>query len=71
MGMPQKPHQKSHTTEIIMRNFAIVTDSASDLPAEYFEEHDIACVDLGFNLDVMRMLDAATRSSREGREVEL
>ena len=34
-----------------MRNFAIVTDSASDLPAEYFEEHDIACVDLGFNLD--------------------
>ena len=34
-----------------MRKFAIVTDSASDLPAEYFEEHDIACVDLGFNLD--------------------
>ena len=34
-----------------MRNFAIVTDSASDLPAEYFQEHDIACVDLGFNLD--------------------
>ena len=28
-------------------------------------------LDLGFNLDVMRMLDAATRSSREGREVEL
>lgn len=34
-----------------MRNFAIVTDSASDLHAEYFQEHDIACVDLGFNLD--------------------
>ena len=34
-----------------MRNFAIVTDSASDLPAEYFEKHQIACVDLGFNLD--------------------
>ena len=28
-------------------------------------------LELGFNLDVMRMLDAATRSSREGREVEL
>ena len=34
-----------------MRNFAIVTDSASDLPAEYLEKHNIYCVDLGFTLD--------------------
>ena len=34
-----------------MRNFAIVTDSASDLPAEYLQSHDLHCVDLGFTLD--------------------
>lgn len=33
------------------RNFKIITDSASDLPEEYFKEHDIDCVPLGFNLN--------------------
>lgn len=33
------------------RLFALVTDSASDLPEEYFKEHDIECIRLGFFMD--------------------
>lgn len=33
------------------RLFAIVTDSASDLPEEYFREHDVECIHLGFFMD--------------------
>lgn len=35
----------------MQRNFVIVTDTASDLPADYYAEHDIECVKLGFNMD--------------------
>lgn len=34
-----------------MRRFAIVTDSASDLPDNYYTEHDVTCIRLGFNMD--------------------
>ncbi len=34
-----------------MRKFAILTDTASDLPESYYKEHDVACVRLGFNMD--------------------
>ncbi len=34
-----------------MKQFKIVTDSACDMPAEYFAEHDIECVPLGFTMD--------------------
>lgn len=34
-----------------MRNFAIVTDSSTDLPKEYFLEHGVDCVQLGFTMD--------------------
>ena len=30
------------------RHFVIVTDSAADLPQDYYSEHDIECVPLGF-----------------------
>ncbi len=33
------------------RKFAIVTDTASDLPNEYYREHDIESVPLGFQMD--------------------
>ena len=33
------------------RNFVIITDNASDLPEEYYTEHDIDCVRLGFTMD--------------------
>ncbi len=33
------------------RKFAIVTDSAADMPAEYYEEHKIAVVNLGFTMN--------------------
>lgn len=33
------------------RKFAIVVDSAADLPEEYYGEHDLVCVQLGFLLD--------------------
>lgn len=34
-----------------MRNFVILTDTASDLPESYYREHDVAFVRLGFNMD--------------------
>lgn len=33
------------------RLFEIVTDSSSDLPEEYFAEHDVECVNLGFTMN--------------------
>ena len=33
------------------RAFTIITDSACDLPDEYYKEHDIDCVPLGFTMD--------------------
>ena len=33
------------------RTFAIITDSASDLPAGYYSEHDIGCLRLGFQMN--------------------
>jgi len=33
------------------RKFAIVVDSAADLPEAYYAEHDLVCVQLGFLLD--------------------
>lgn len=36
---------------IMERKFSIITDSSSDLPAEYFSEHEIDCVNLGFLMD--------------------
>lgn len=34
-----------------MRNFVIATDTASDLPEEYYAEHDVVAIRLGFNMD--------------------
>ncbi len=34
-----------------MRKFAIVTDSGCDMPKEYFEEHGVECVKLGFMMN--------------------
>ena len=33
------------------RKFVIIPDSASDLPDEYFTEHDIDCIPLGFTMN--------------------
>ncbi len=33
------------------RKFAIITDSASDMPADYYAEHDVEVVSLGFNMN--------------------
>jgi DegV family protein with EDD domain len=33
------------------RQFTIVTDSACDMPKEYYTEHDVVCVPLGFMLN--------------------
>lgn len=35
----------------MQRQFEIVTDSASDLPLSYFEEHEVECIPLGFTMD--------------------
>lgn len=42
------------------RKFAIVVDSASDLPEDYFGKHDLHCVQLGF------MLEGATYGGESG-----
>jgi len=33
------------------RKFAIITESSTDLPKEYFTEHDVHCVEMGFTLN--------------------
>lgn len=35
----------------MQRKFIIMTDTASDLPEEYYAEHEIAVVRMGFNMD--------------------
>lgn len=35
----------------MMRKFVIATDTASDLPEQYYTEHDIVAIRLGFNMD--------------------
>ncbi len=47
------------------RSFAIVTDSASDLPEEYFGEHNIDCVPLGF------ILDGVTYGGESGAQMDV
>ena len=45
------------------RTFAIITDSASDLPAGYYSEHDIGCLRLGFQMN------GAGYEGEDGREI--
>lgn len=33
------------------RKFVLITDTGSDLPVEYYAQHDIDCIKLGFTLD--------------------
>ncbi len=33
------------------RKFVLMTDTGSDLPDDYYAQHDVACVQLGFTLD--------------------
>ncbi len=35
----------------MQRKFVILTDTASDLPEEYYTEHDVTAIRLGFNMD--------------------
>ncbi len=46
------------------RKFAIVTDSSSDLKEEYFKEHAIECVNLGFTMD------GVTYKGADGAEID-
>lgn len=46
-----------------MGEFKIVTDSTADLPADYLEEHGIACMNMSY------MLDGETYSGDTGREL--
>ncbi len=34
-----------------MRQFKIITDSACDMPKEYYQQHDVECVSLGFRMN--------------------
>ena len=47
------------------RKFVIVTDSASDLPEEYFKEHAVECILLGF------MLDGVTYGGEDGASMDV
>lgn len=42
---------KKEEHDMDKRLFAIVTDSASDLPEEYYAEHDVECIRLGFQMN--------------------
>ena len=33
------------------RKFQIITDSSCDMPREYFKDHELECVNLGFTMD--------------------
>ena len=33
------------------RKFVIVTDSSCDMPKEYYQEHDVTVVNLGFTMN--------------------
>jgi DegV family protein with EDD domain len=45
--------------------FALMTDSSSDLPEEYFKEHNVHCVNLGF------MMDNVTYGGDDGAYMEV
>ncbi len=47
------------------RNFQIITDSGCDLPKEYFAEHNVECVKLGFVMDGVEYL------GENGQEIDL
>lgn len=47
------------------RKFVIVTDSATDLPEEYFIEHNIDCVPLGF------MMNGITYGGEDGEKMDV
>ena len=47
------------------RKFHILTDSGSDLPQEYFAEHGVECVKLGFIMDGVEYL------GENGQEIDL
>lgn len=48
-----------------MRNFAIVTDSACDLPKKYYIDHEIDCLDLGF------IMNDVTYGGEDGETMEV
>lgn len=48
----------------MQRKFAIVTDTGSDLPEEYYREHEIDCVRLGFTMD------AVTYGGEDGASID-
>ena len=48
-----------------MRQFAIITDTASDLPANYYAEHDVYAVRLGFTMD------GVTYEGEDGEELDV
>lgn len=47
------------------RKFVIITDSATDLPEEYFLEHNIDCVPLGF------MMNGVTYGGEDGEKMDV
>lgn len=48
------------------RNFDIVTDSSADLPENYYKEHELDCVQLGFTMDgVTYSEDGASMSEKD------
>lgn len=47
------------------RNFAIVTDSSCDFPEEYYGEHNVTCVKLGF------MMDGVVYEGEDGEAIDV
>lgn len=47
------------------RKFAIITDSSCDFPEEYYKEHDVGCVNLGF------MMDGVTYGGEDGETIAI
>lgn len=48
-----------------MRQFAIITDTASDLPLSYYQEHDVRSVRLGYTMD------GVTYEGEDGAELDV
>ncbi len=47
------------------RKFAIVTDSSCDFPEDYYREHGVACVKLGF------MMDGVVYEGEDGQSIDI
>ena len=47
------------------RLFEIVTDSASDLPSEYFEKHGVECIHLGL------MMNGVNYEGEDGKPLDV